>query len=137
MAPKDVQTEPAERVQGPAAPAAEPGYGDIAQWAEAPGAFAELSTVGADRGSEAPVVTVEVVFSRDELHRLEDEAARAGTSVAVLVQRLAVQHPRHRAVASLVSSNLPSNPPASPETSSGIRVRGYSGGYSPVVGRNR
>jgi hypothetical protein len=80
---------------------------------------------------------VEVGFSREELRRLEREAEGAGMSVAELVRELVVARPHLRPLAYIGSNNLASNPPTTPETSSGIRVRAYNGAYTPVVGKNR
>jgi hypothetical protein len=149
MAPKDLQAEVRERAQdATGAPAGEAAPDDLAASADAVGADAEITTVtgtstmadigaGEGRAAGAPTGRVGVVFSPEEVQRLEREAARAGTSVPALVRELALTRPHLRALASIGSNNLPSNPPSAPETSSGIRVRGYSGAYTPAVGRNR
>jgi hypothetical protein len=71
------------------------------------------------------------------LERLKLEAKRAGVTVAALVRTYALARVRPRPFATVGSNNLPSNPASTPETSSGLRVRGYSGAYSPTTGKNR
>jgi len=80
---------------------------------------------------------VSVRFSAEELERLRSEAERAGIPVSALLRRHALARPYARSVAMVGSNNVASNPPSTAETSSGIRVRGFSGAYTPNVSRNR
>ena len=136
MVRQDTGHEDLERTQsGVEDPLDETAPTRIAVSEEAHQVEVDMSTTS--RPAQAPIVRVEVVFSREELHRLESEAAGAGTSVAALVHELVVARPHLRVHASIGSNNLPSNPPSARETSSGVRVRGYSGAYAEGVGRNR
>jgi hypothetical protein len=83
------------------------------------------------------MTAVPVRFSAEELERLKVDAERAGVTVALLVHTYALARPGPLPHATIGSRNVASNPPSTPETSSGIRVRGYSGTYSPTIGKNR
>jgi len=82
-------------------------------------------------------VSVCVRFSADELERLKQESKRVGMPVSAVIRKHALTRPSLPTFVSIGSNNIPSNPPSTPETSSGIRVKGYSGTYTPTVGKNR
>ena len=86
---------------------------------------------------ERAMTAIPVRFSAAELERLKADAEHAGVTVAVLVRTYALDQRRRLPHATIGSRNVASNPPSTPETSSGIRVRGYSGTYGPTIGKNR
>jgi hypothetical protein len=141
MAPPDVRDDVEHEQRDPVTDVRESQLTDAPVVVSSPAevhALGAVTTVAPGRAvADAPEARVVLVFSRQEMQALEAAATRAGTSVPDLVRRRALMGPDLRPAASLRPTNLPSNPPFTPETSSGIRVRGYSGAYTPVVGRNR